>query len=807
MENFLRNIIRKIFLIKFGSFKFWTSFILTGIFFLQSTKGGFKYAGFLYFGDVIELWIPQLMNSIYQNINFNFFGIDFYTHGGASEYFLRPNIMVFHPFILIISYIIGKACTLKIVFNVLVILYIISSYLSCFFTQKLCDKFFGFDKYLSLFVAVNYTFSIYFVKALGYTPFVLIAWLIPVVIYLSLNLTQNFSLKNIFLYSFFSILILVSGYVTLSLFAIFICLLFVFIYLLYINPDSKNKEDSIINFLKAASPSLIASLICAPLYLAMANFHATTSTSESSVFWSAHMLAEKPFQILRLISHYFSLSGSFYEQCIVWGILPLIIIILLFFNIQKITLLKLKEIRLLKISLCLYFILILSIFGEASVVSDLFYYLLPIIGKMHIYQRHLLSMHLFFVISLALFLKVILLPKISNKTSTVSWARFLLLFIIITTVIASFYTAFKLHPEGTFAIQGGFIVELFLGILFLIILNIFFQDKSFIILSITFFTFLIPLENMYNLSTNKDLSPQVQREKLMYFNPAINDIVVSYFKNNSNKPIVKYINLLPKYHDSYIGQNYPWFVQNQIILSTYHGYEPHMAASKDFLRDIIQVTMKDGKHTFIPDWNWLKKTGAEFVIFKTDASYKYPLLNQYTNLSNKTKVLNLPHNIVIAPLKFLKNKNLQHTVFDNGYIQIISKDKKTQIKSFKTNNANRLTFSISSTKPTQTRYLFWPNKRLKVYVNGVKKNFGINDGTQDKHKLLTLDLEPGKYNVKIIYKNNTFVLFLVLYFGYLFIITSILLQSIWRRFYKPSKQIIFLLKKLYLYLKNYRNAK
>ncbi len=65
--------------VSFGSFQLSTSLLFTLVFYLPFLGDGVAYLGFLYLGDQINLWVPQLFNTI--TFNKDFFGPVFWLFG------------------------------------------------------------------------------------------------------------------------------------------------------------------------------------------------------------------------------------------------------------------------------------------------------------------------------------------------------------------------------------------------------------------------------------------------------------------------------------------------------------------------------------------------------------------------------------------------------------------------------------------------------------------------------------------------------------------------------------------------------
>ncbi len=112
----------------------------------------------------------------------------------------------------------------------------------------------------------------------------------------------------------------------------------------------------------------------------------------------------------------------------------------------------------------------------------------------------------------------------------------------------------------------------------------------------------------------------------------------------------------------------------------------------------------------------------------------------------------------MAPLMFEKPADER---FQNGYVRLISTDPAATVQDFKTNDANKISFTVTTAQPATIQYLFWPNKHLRAFVDGKKASFDRVD------ELSVVQVPAGTHTVKIIYKNTAMDIFLVLYFGFL----------------------------------------
>jgi len=742
---------------RLGSFAFWTSVLFTTLLYMQSLKEDSAFAGFLYTGDVVNLWLPALMHSFAHTADFNFWGLDYGTTGGSSEFFLRPNLPTHNPFILLASLLFDLKEP-KEFFKIFVWLLFIHSLVSCYFTQKLCVRFFGFDRYLALFVAVGYAFSFYMVWILGFPPFIMIGLLFPVIIYCGLASAALFSPRMALAYSFPIFLMFTGGYIALSVAGVFFAALFVVIYLLYVQPlkpfDYRTEyKNAFILLLKAMAPFIIASIVALPFYLAIVDFYHDAGSS-LNLFGAAHQLAEKPHQILRLFSPGLVYIGTFYELNIAWGLIPVCIFALFLFVTKGRDDFAAADFRLLQVSAVFYFIIMLSIFGDFSPLSDVFYHLLPGIGSMHIYQRYLIMFQLFLMLLIALTFHVVL-----HKDSVRSYKLvFAIAFGIL--MIAAHYTFYGRKGAELPIVDDRTVFDLILLCLF--VLSLIICKRNMAVVVATVFMFLVPLNIMYDFSSGQSWQVPAERGKQsIVFQDAENAKLIAYFKANSQKNKIKFINLVPDYHTSYVPKNYAWFVKDKVNLSGYNGYEPHLGTPLAYRAKMVSTIIAPAtKWHFIPDWDWMKRTGAEFVIYKDGEASNDKTLLQYADLSDPKKMLDLPQGIKVAPLKFEKTY-ARPVVFDNGYIRVYSDDANTTVSAFKANDATYMKFKVTSSTPSEVDYLFWANDKLRLEVNGDRQEFINTNG------LLSVQLKAGDNDVSITYKNFKMLIFMIFYVLYI----------------------------------------
>src|SRR5581483_6293693 len=83
----------------------------TTAFYAYSLAANSLYAGYVYTGDFWHACLAHLakLQSLVSHGVFS--GIDYSTHGGASEFFLRPNLYPYHPLALLAFFFMHAATT------------------------------------------------------------------------------------------------------------------------------------------------------------------------------------------------------------------------------------------------------------------------------------------------------------------------------------------------------------------------------------------------------------------------------------------------------------------------------------------------------------------------------------------------------------------------------------------------------------------------------------------------------------------------------------------------------------------------
>jgi hypothetical protein len=249
-------------------------------------------------------------------------------------------------------------------------------------------------------------------------------------------------------------------------------------------------------------------------------------------------------------------------------------------------------------------------------------------------------------------------------------------------------------------------------------------------------------------------------------NNSDNPSLVNFIKSHSSKKLIKYMNFSEVPY-SYIPPNYPWMVRNQINLANYIGYEQHLSEDNDYRKYV--------RFYGDVDWQWLRETGDDYLIYDKTAYKKYQHeIDQYADpgirmiLSNEDTVAKVKPNFPLYP------EGKWSVVDDNGYVILLSEGLKSTMTGFHA-NAQKVIFDLKvNGKKSRLLLPIWANRHLRLIVNNQKSHFS------KWHDHYYHDFNGGNYKVKIVYQNAIQNLFLWIMSIYCLAIIGAGIYKIWR---------------------------
>jgi hypothetical protein len=240
---------------------------------------------------------------------------------------------------------------------------------------------------------------------------------------------------------------------------------------------------------------------------------------------------------------------------------------------------------------------------------------------------------------------------------------------------------------------------------------------------------------------------------------------------HSDRAIVKYLDLAAGL-DAYVPKNYPWYVMyrgEDRWISTFYGYELHVSTPSAY-RELNPQLVLPGKSewTFRPNWDYVLRAGAEFVLFNDGDPDLDPALAEHVDLSDPDRILRFADKgLVLAPLKAPERPAL---AFDNGYLIV---EGPARVTEFDTNRANKVAVQLEAEGETRITYPFWGrNKSLHYLLDGreVKPEF--------VDILATVTVPAGTHHFEVRYRNSLLRLFT---FTYALFVFGALACALWPR--------------------------
>lgn len=710
-----------------------------------------------FFGDVAILYFPQFVEGYHMARSGALAGIDFLTSNGSTAYFLRPNIPVYYPPYQL-TYALFRFETIEGLARAFVFIAYAHAILAAYYCMRIGRKYFQMAQGTSVLFSVLYFGAIAY-SAFTAPPFYYVAALFPFLLYFALQSVEKTNWWRMSLHSFPYVMVFLSGYLPLDVNAVLIALLFAVIYFW----QKKNNEAQAFGqlLIRLFTPVVLASAVVLSLYLAMFLYHKQVPGVAEGVWHSAHQFSFESKDIFALLSRAFPPSnpgtGTPFVQL---GLAPVFLLALAFSQREKLAIAP-SEAKIIALSLLIFSFYLLLAFGQASGLPDMFYFVMPVIGRMHFYGRYLLIASFFFYLAVAISFKY--LVQIRRELPIGRW----LAAIFFVMFAAEAYNQIG-HP--VWLNTKLLVIELLMISLILVSLSA--QQNFYAFagaIGVSFFIHAASFNSYTNSFSQVAAGPY---KNDVAFSPERRELLINYFKQNSNKYLIKYADITSDIEKpNGVMLNFPWMASNKLKLSNYMGYEPHMALDRDYMARF--------PHPYYGKINvpWLLRTGADFIIYNQAAwAINSPELEQLIDKS--IPELDLQYGYKAVKLKdasglvdYIPNKNAGD--FDNGIVRVSNATGTALVTGFETDFVSRVHFQVESTSPVTVRYALFPHKMMELRVDGKRSNVTLKDG------LLELSLPPGQHFVEYNYKNRLHQLFTIIYRIYFILLFGIVGWQAW----------------------------
>lgn len=652
-----------------GSVRNWLIFILpsllaTIVFYYQMLVKGGADAGFLYTGDVLGYFWPGLAKLHQLFWQHDFIALDFSSYNASSAFLLTANLFNVHPFVVIPALVVPAPLTFLQTGYWLVLILVLHSFIASYYAHRLMCDYFGFSYASGVAVGIIFAFSFYSTSAMGEPPFTFSIAILPWAAHSALRFAYWPDLRR-FLWACLPVMCgLLGGYGPLGLASAGLAAVIVAFQVLNADDPAAEFAVRVRRLLLGLAPIAAGGLLLSPYLLAVLRFNQDTlSAGSPSLFFSAHQLAESPESILRVFSSHYSVAAPYYEFTPSWGFPAIFLMLVFMLGFGTFAALGKMEQRLFYLSAALYVFSVLAIYGTFSPVSNLIFNFAPVVGKMHIYQRFLYATSLFYAVLLVLALKAI---DVSRPPLAI---RIVWLSAVFLTLAAAYLVARNPAAATDLGLNGYIVFELMLASLLVGALLL--PSSNALYVGVLIVLFLPPLGRIYTLSQGGNTLTAQRTRIPLALNHDQQKSIVDYIKRRTDKPIVKYVDMTPFWSPAGIEtfpKAFPYFVLNEITLSSYGGFSFYLSAAKEYM---AKMPVEGADVTVRPDWELVRAQGGDFVVAPA-AAVRDGALDGVLSPANVTDALALPNDALLVSLdspKFQANA-ARDAVFDNGYFRI-----------------------------------------------------------------------------------------------------------------------------------------
>ncbi|MBV9505494.1 MAG: discoidin domain-containing protein [Acidobacteriia bacterium] len=621
-------------------------------------------AGYMFTGDILGFYWPSLFKIRNLIAHGHFTAIDFSHYNGSAAFFLAPNLFSVYPVFVVGSLLsaffkvnanhIERLLTWTIALNF---------FLAIYFSIRLTMRFLDWDVWQASLAGVFFGCSIYFVVSLGEPTFLFCAAPIPWIAYAGLRFVQSPSKSAFLLASVPVVFSLLGGYLPLGIAATAFGLMTALL-VFWIGSGSL-QAFQFSSLLRLVAPAIGAIALTSPFLADSYRFLKDSPSDQTpNLFYSAHQLSDLPQAILRMFSYRYKVPGPITEMSAWVGVIGLMILVLFFFRKDIAEGLERAEVHAIAVCIGLYSLFVLITYGEFSPLSDAFFYFVPQLGNMHIYQRFLMMSHIFLALALAIMLNGL------TRSHRPESGRTALILTGIGLFAAAFAVARYTENAKTAGLTGYIVFELLGLFLFLALYRT--GNRSVIFLSALVLMNLPALSVMYDWSLETQDRGHIARRNPVDLDEQLQSRIVQFMRKYSKKDLVKYVDLSPMWNAGSLPpfpKSFPYWVENQISLSSYHGFNFYLSGRSDY-ESFMPIGADPATHYPIlaPNWQWLESTGADFAIVDAAALGQGAIPDSLLAADPAAR-LPIPNNLVIVPLaqEFMEPAAVY---FDNGVFRV-----------------------------------------------------------------------------------------------------------------------------------------
>lgn len=611
---------------------FFTALLGTLLFFLP-VLGAFKpgssgWPGYLSGSDTQIFYFPAFMEGYSRFWHGGMAGIDFGTNGGASVFALRANMLPYYPFY-ILAYLIFNVSDYTQAAVAYTLIQATHLFACLYFCVLLGRRFLGLTRPASVFFASLYSLSFLSSMYFSFATFYFQMALVPVLAYAFCRLLFARNIIEPVLVSALVLNEMLSNYApTMAASLIVAMIVCVYVWYARVLPRVSRAHWRLMPIIFSIS---IAAVVVAPYYIGQIDYFKKSVTTSRALIEVAHSLAFSGRDLFSAFSQSIKVGMTPTEGRLLWGLVPLSIwLVGLGVLVAYPERISLRVRRLIGFGLAIYLGVLSITMGTSLLMSDVFYYGVPVFGTMHAYQRFLLFAQIFFAAAVAS-LASVCVTYLSQKARTAGFAICTTIWIVVTILVS-------LGPNSidTFVSREMFLVEM---LLLQIAVTLFCLGRSQkILLPVSLLCAVLGVRPMYDVQII--FGTEEAGRKIMPHTAVADARLADFINANSDKTLKKMLSVYDGFAP-YLPRNHPWQITDRVRVINFAGYEPHLSRVREY-------TALMGGNFGDYDRNWVLRTGTDFISWtKADEARVAALTRDTVSLG---PVLQLSSDVSVAKL-------------------------------------------------------------------------------------------------------------------------------------------------------------
>ena len=548
--------------------------------------------GFMLTGDQRMGYFPSFVEGYRRFWHGGLAGIDFFTEDGASLFAFRPNLMPYYPPYLA-AYLLVDCSNIRSAMQAYVTIFVAHQFVGLFFTVVFAGRYLRFPPAAAVLAASLYALNWYAASYSGESTFYFQMMLLPMAACTICFLFQSPSRLAFVWASPVFITVLLSSYAPTMVASLGLAIVASMIAILAWRemPVSGLWRRAV----RPVASLALVGLVCFPYFYAQLRFKSVMMATADDIDPVAHTLSLSAFDLLNGISQFLDVQRTHFEALLVWGAIPLFLGLVGFdvlVTSRDAVRRSLKTV--IGLSALVYVVILLPMLGGSLLpATDIFYYAVPILGKMHIFQRYLIFTSFFFAIAVT-GLAVVVVQHASEGIKRTAAYLAILIWIGVGVL-------FVVRPPAPTTDTRSLLVELFLVAVTGIAIAV--THRTAALLVAAAFCAIVGLNPIYevSLAENRLQSWQTEPDPLGREMQSIADFFV---KNGDGKALSKLVIASPLV-ETYLDRNLPWLLGTRAKVMNFQGEPPHLSVLADYGAAWGSYGVFD-----VP---WLNKAGVDFV--------------------------------------------------------------------------------------------------------------------------------------------------------------------------------------------------